>query len=63
MQTLNSDSPATTSSRRHRNHHHCYPRWSAGGVVIFIRVNLATRPPTITTDVSVDLATHGALAN
>ena len=35
----------------------------ARGVVIFIRVNLATRPPTITTDVSVDLAKHGALAS
>ena len=34
----------------------------ARGVVIFIGVNLATRPPTITTDVSVDLAKHGALA-
>ena len=35
----------------------------ARGVVIFIRVNLATRPPTLTTDVSVDLAKKGALAN
>ena len=35
----------------------------ARGVVIFIRVNLATRPTTITTDVSVDLAKHGALAS
>ena len=35
----------------------------ARGVVIFIRVNFAARPPTITTDIGVDLTKHGALAS
>ena len=62
MQTRNSDSPATTTVVVVGTEIITIAT-PTRGVVIFIRVNLATRPPTITTDVSVDLAKKGALAN